>query len=74
MNIKKLADGSIEIELHKSKLAPIARAIIGHAEDMHSTVLDFADILRAAGYAMRDNFRQPPHAWDAGARHPSMQK
>ncbi len=74
MNVKNLQDGRIVIEIEKSELGRIAGPVIKHAEDMHSVVLDFADILRSAEYAMRDKFRQPPHAWDAGARHPSMEK
>jgi len=74
MNVKKLSDGRVSVELEKSELNQIARPIIEHAEDMGSVVLDFADILRSAGYAMRDQFRQPPNAWDAGAQHPSMEK
>lgn len=74
MNIKKLGDGRVVIELQKQELSPIARPVIEHAEDMHSVVLDFADLLRNAEYAMSDNFRQPPHAWDAGAQHPGTKK
>lgn len=74
MNTRKLNDGRIILELNKAELDPLARPILAHAEDMHSILLDLADILRSAGYGMRDRFRQPPHPWDAGAQHPSIEK
>ncbi|MHB8346791.1 MAG: hypothetical protein ACYDHM_06270 [Acidiferrobacterales bacterium] len=74
MNIRKLEDGRIVLDLEKAELDPLARPVIAHAEDMHSALLDFADILRSAAYGMRDQFRQPPRPWDAGARHPGMDK
>ena len=74
MNVRKLEDGRIVLELEKAELDPLARPVIAHAEEMHSALLDLADILRSAGYGMRDQFRQPPHPWDAGAKHPSIEK
>ena len=72
MNLRKREDGRFILHLDKADLEPLARPMIANAEQMPDILLDLADVLRTAGYAMRDQFRQPPRPWDAGAQHPSI--
>lgn len=60
------------VEVTQAEAKGLAKIIIQAAEDaQHSALLDFAYLLNEAKYGARYNFRQPPHAWDPGAKHPS---
>jgi hypothetical protein len=73
VNVEKLPDGSLRVEFDLKQGNELAAAVIRHAEDMPSALLELSSLLRAAWYEARNTFEQPPHAFDDRAPpHPSM--
>lgn len=72
MKAEKLTDGDIFIEFDLKAGSRLADMIIKHATRMPSAALDLSSILRKAKYETSSTFRQPPGAWEAGARNPRV--
>ena len=71
MKVSKLEDGKLLLEFTLEEGRKIDRQISEHtADDMPSAALSLASVLRAAWYGGHDDFRQPPHAWDADSPKP----
>jgi hypothetical protein len=70
MNIDRQSDGTLALDLQQEEVRKLAKDIIDHAEDAHSTLLNLAYLINEAWYDARNDFRQPPHAWEPGARQP----
>ena len=76
MEVKRSEEGHGDFILtfDKDEIEDLADPIIGKAKNMSRTLLDMGYLLREAQYSMRDNFRQPPHAFDAEApKQPSVE-
>ncbi|HKJ72179.1 MAG TPA: hypothetical protein VKA55_10540 [Gammaproteobacteria bacterium] len=76
MDVKRSEEGHGDyiLTFDKDEIEDLADPIIGKAKDMSRTLLDLGYLLREAQYSMRDNFRQPPHAFDAEApKQPSVE-
>lgn len=65
------ANNTVTLELTQQQAKTLAKQVIQHAEDAHSTLLNFAYLLNEAHADAANTFRQPPHAWEPGAIHPS---
>ncbi|MDE2089944.1 MAG: hypothetical protein KGJ12_07980 [Gammaproteobacteria bacterium] len=72
MKADQLTDGSIFIEFDLKAGNRLADAVIKHATHMPSAALDLSSILRKAKYETGSTFRQPPGAWEPGARNPRV--
>lgn len=73
MKVERLANGVVRLEIELAAGNELAAAVIRHAEDMPSALLELSSLLRAAWYEARNTFEQPPHAFDERAPpHPSM--
>ena len=58
-------DGNMVIvELDAAPAKKLAGAVLEHAEDLSSALLDLANLIRAGQYEAEDQFRQPEHAFD----------
>jgi len=76
MEVKRSEEGHGDFILtfDKDEIEDLADPIIGKAAKMSRTLLDMGYLLRQAQYSMRDNFRQPPHAFDEQApKQPSVE-
>ena len=76
MEVKRSEEGHGDFILtfDKDEIEDLADPIIGKAGKMSRTLLDMGYLLRQAQYAGRDNFRQPPHAFDEQApKQPSVE-
>ena len=76
MDVKRSEEGHGDyiLTFDKDELEDLADPVIGKAKDMSRTLLDLGYLLRQAQYSMRDNFRQPPHAFDDQApKQPSVE-
>jgi hypothetical protein len=76
MDVKRSQEGHGDyiLTLDKDEIEDLADPVIGKAGQMSRTLLDMGYLLRQAQYAMRDNFRQPPHAFDDQApKQPSVE-
>ncbi|MGH8671107.1 MAG: hypothetical protein ACREUA_03580 [Burkholderiales bacterium] len=56
--------------LTQKELKTLTKRIILHAEDAPTAMLNLAYFLNEARYRAADGFRQPPGAWEPGAKHP----
>lgn len=70
MHIQRQADGSLILEMGQPQARQLAKAVIHHADDAHTALLNFAYLLNEAHFDAQNDFRQPPHAWEPGARQP----
>lgn len=68
MHIQHQPDGSLVLDMSQKQARELAKTVIQHAEDAHTALLDFAYLLNEAHYDAENQFRQPPHAWEPGAR------
>ena len=76
MDVKRSSEGHGDfiLTLDKDEVEDLADPVMGKAAKMSRSILDLGYLLREAKYAMRDNFRQPPHAFDDQApRQPSVE-
>lgn len=76
MEVKRSEEGHGDFILtfDKDEIEDLADPIIGKAKNMSRTLLDLGYVLREAQFAMRDDFRQPPHAFDDQApKQPSVE-
>ncbi|MFB6260172.1 MAG: hypothetical protein ABEJ96_02880 [Thiohalorhabdaceae bacterium] len=76
MEVKRSEEGHGDyiLTFTKDEIEDVADPIIGKASKMSRNLLDMGYLLREAQYSMRDNFRQPPHAFDADApKQPSVE-
>lgn len=63
------------LEVTQAEAKGLAKTIIQLAEEaQHGALLDFAYLINEAKYDARYKFRQPPHAWEPGAKHPAANK
>lgn len=70
MRVANREEGRVAIELRLDEGNRLASAIIKHAEDMPSSALDLANLVRAAAYAAQNDFTQPPDPWEPGSSAP----
>lgn len=70
MKAEKLDNEQILMEFNIKEGDKLAEAIIKHAQHMPNAALELSSILRKAKYDASNTFRQPPKAWDLGARSP----
>ncbi len=70
MKTEKLNDGRILMEFSIKEGDKLAEAIIKHATHMPNAALELSSLLREAKYQAGNTFRQPPRAWEPGARSP----
>jgi hypothetical protein len=71
MQIQRQPDGSIQLQMTQQQGRKFAKTVIENAEDAHMALLNFAYLLNEAHYDGVNEFRQPSHAWEAGAVSPS---
>lgn len=71
MRIEKDMNGGFRLHVAPDEAKKLAAAIIQHAEDMPTVALDLQSLLKQALYALRDDFRQPPGAFEGPMRVPS---
>ncbi len=55
------------LELETATAKKFAGTVLEHAEELSSPIIELATLIRTGQYAARDQFRQPPHAFDEGA-------
>lgn len=65
-------NGDILIEIELDEGNRLATSIMHHAENLPSSMLDLASLVRQARYSAEDEFKQPPHPWDPGNENPSL--
>lgn len=70
MNIQHQPNGFLALQMNQKQARELAKTVIQHAEDAHTALLNFAYLLNEAHYDAENEFRQPPHPWDEGARQP----
>lgn len=70
MQAEKTDDGKVRLSFDIKEANTLAEAILHHNEDMSTAALDLAGLLHTAYYKAKDDFRQPPHPWDADAPQP----
>ncbi|MFA9460837.1 hypothetical protein [Thiohalorhabdus methylotrophus] len=76
MDVKRSNEGHGEyiLTFDKDEIEDLADPVMGKAAQMSRSLLDLGYVLREAKYAMRDNFRQPPHAFNEQApKQPSVE-
>lgn len=70
MEVRIRDDGRVELTVAVKEGDKLADVIIQHAEALTSAELELSSLLKEAKYASEDDFRQPPHAFDAQAASP----
>ncbi|APZ41762.1 hypothetical protein [Acidihalobacter ferrooxydans] len=69
MEVQRRDDQHIVIDIDIKTAEKLYGAINGRTVDMTNAAIDFASLMQEACYAARDDFHQPPHAFDAQAPH-----
>lgn len=72
MKLQRQQNGQLTLDLSRTQARELAQTVIHHAENAHTALLNFAYLLNEAKYDAVNDFRQPPHAWDEGARQPDI--
>lgn len=73
MKVENLPDGHVVLQFTPEEARKLDAGIAKHTgQGMPSEALNLSSTLRAAGYEIADDFRQPPHAWEPGARFPTV--
>jgi len=73
MKVEKQSDGTYLLEFTAKEAHAIDEDIAKYTgHDMPTQALNLSSTLRAAWYEANDEFRQPPNAWEPGARFPTM--
>ncbi|MGA7800574.1 MAG: hypothetical protein WCC36_07160 [Gammaproteobacteria bacterium] len=74
MKVEKLPDGHVVLQFTPKEAHKLDAEIAEYTgNDMPTEALNLSSALRSAWYEVNDNFRQPPHAWEPGARFPTME-
>jgi len=67
-------EGDTIVTIGKKEIDDLADPILNKANKLTRSILDLGYTLREAQYNMRDDFRQPPHAFDSDApKQPSVE-
>lgn len=64
----------VRINLSINEADDLSRSLIKYASELSSPALNFSGILKYVLYGINNKFRQPPHAWEPGIRHPSTRR
>lgn len=64
MNIHQEENGSLVLELTQAESKALAKQIIQHAEDAHTSVLNLGYLINEAKFGAVNTFRQPPNPWE----------
>lgn len=72
MQVERHDDHHIVIDVDIQTAEKLYKAINAHTDDITSSAIDFASLLEEAYYEARDDFHQPPHAFDE--KHPPHPK
>lgn len=64
MKVTRTETGEVLLEFGIEEARKLAKAIRRHASDTTNGCLELASLLSEAQYNARNNFRQPPHAFD----------
>jgi hypothetical protein len=67
MDVERRDDQHLAIELDIKTADALYRAINARTIDMTNGAIELASLLQEACYEARDDFRQPPHAFDEKA-------
>lgn len=74
MDVQRRDEQHIVIEMDIKTADRLYRAINERTIDMTNGAIELASLLQEACYEARDEFRQPPHAFDDKAPpHPTME-
>jgi hypothetical protein len=74
MHIERDSQGDLILTLEDKEAEELGDHIIDNARQLPRSVLDLGYLARQGRYALRDNFRQPPHAFDSEApKQPSVE-
>jgi hypothetical protein len=74
MKVERTEDGHVLIEIDVDDGRKLVNAIREHADEITSGCLELASLLSEANYNAKNDFRQPPHAFDEHApRAPSVE-
>jgi len=74
MELERTDQGDLVLTLEDNEAEELGDNIIENAHKLPRTVLDMGYLVRQGRYALRDNFRQPPHAFDSEApKQPSVE-
>jgi len=65
MKIDQESSGNIVLEFNQQEIEALAKRIIQHAEDAHSSVLNLGYLINEAKFDSHNNFRQPVHPWES---------
>lgn len=65
MNVIRLEDGHVTIEIDIETGTKLYQSVNAHAVNMTNGTLELASLLQEAHYLASHSFRQPPHAFDA---------
>lgn len=68
MKVENISKDLISIDLEITLAEKLYQSINNETRRVSSATIDFASLLEEAVYSSRDNFRQPPHAFDQ--KHP----
>lgn len=64
MEVTKTQRNELLLDFRSADARKLAKAVIQHAEDSHTDLLNLAYLLNEAGYDAQNDFRQPPDPWD----------
>ena len=67
MKVERSEDGHVTIEMGVDEGNKLARLIREHADEITNGCLELASVLSEAEYNAKNDFRQPPHAFDEQA-------
>ncbi|QKT04294.1 hypothetical protein HUS23_10970 [Ectothiorhodospiraceae bacterium 2226] len=70
MDVNEHRDGKLQLSFELDEARDLAKDVAENMEDMPGALLDLANLLQSAYYEAKDEFRQPPHPWAPGTRHP----
>ncbi len=67
MKVERSESGHVMIEMSVDDGDKLARLIREHADEITNGCLELASLLSEAQYNAKNDFRQPPHAFDEKA-------
>ena len=67
MKVERAEDGHVLIEIDVKDGRKLVNAIRAHADEITNGCLELASLLSEANYNAKNDFRQPPHAFDEHA-------
>lgn len=75
MELERTTEGDLILTLEDGEAEELGDNVIENARKLPRTVLDMGYLVRQGRYALRDHFRQPPHAFDSEApKQPSVEE